>query len=244
MIKRILRKIHQIINGGNTSTNKPQLAKTDPNARFQKEHAWLKEYHFNTILDVGANTGQFAKKIRNLFPTSTIISFEPILEVYSKLVENFKGDSNFQSFNFALGDSEGKTTFNLNEFSDSSSMLKLSEHKQHFDFARQETEISINIKRLDEVLNVENLQKPYLVKLDVQGFEDKVIDGGKKIIEEAAMIITEVSFYDLYEGQPKFNTIYEKILALGFEYVGNYEQLNSPVNNKVLQADAIFIKKM
>jgi hypothetical protein len=47
----------------------------------------------------------------------------------------------------------------------------------------------------------------------------------------------------LYEGQKLFDNIYETLTSLGFSYAGNYEQLHSPANNAVLQADAIFIKK-
>jgi hypothetical protein len=51
-----------------------------------------------------------------------------------------------------------------------------------------------------------------------------------------------MSFQELYINQPLFNEIYVKLYSLGFKYCGNIEQLYSPLNNQILQADCLFIK--
>jgi hypothetical protein len=83
---------------------------------------------------------------------------------------------------------------------------------------------------------------PILIKIDVQGFEDKVIAGGADTIKKAKVIIIEVTFKELYTDQPLFHDIYEMLSKLGFTYHGNFDQLPSPVTGEILQADAIFIK--
>jgi hypothetical protein len=80
-----------------------------------------------------------------------------------------------------------------------------------------------------------------LVKLDVQGLEDKVIAGGNTTISQAACVLTEVSFQVLYDGQPLFDDIHCSLQQMGFEYAGNWDQLLDPKDGKPLQADAIFI---
>jgi len=210
---------------------------------FYQSHYWLKEQNFESIVDVGANVGQFGKKIRQYYPTADLYSFEPIPLVYKELIENFKGDNNFHPFNVGLGDKEGKLEFYLNEFSDSSSMLPIGDvHKENFPFTKNEKKIYVDVKTLDNCIDVTKIKKPYLVKLDVQGFEEQVINGGMEIIRNAEMIITEASFKELYKGQSLFDTLYEKIKAFGFQYIGNLDQMNSAFNGEPLQGDAIFRK--
>ncbi|MCD6062602.1 MAG: hypothetical protein K0R82_513 [Flavipsychrobacter sp.] len=210
---------------------------------WKKENAWLLERNFNTIIDVGANEGQFAMKMRKFFPAATIISFEPIPEVFHKLNANFAGDSRFISYCYGLGEQEQEASFFLNEYSPSSSLLKMADHTKHFDTAVKDKEIKVKITRLDDILKKTELKPPVLVKLDVQGYEDKVIGGGNNTIKAADLVISEVSFTSLYQDQKLFDDIYNSLSRLGFKYKGNYDQLYSPVDNSVLQADAIFIKE-
>jgi len=203
----------------------------------------LKEYQFRTILDIGANDGEFAKNAREIFPHTKIYSFEPIPAVYQKLKEYFIEDKNFVAYNYALGNFSGDSVFYMNEFSPSSSLLEMKEHKEHFDIALEETPISIKLERLDDFDFSEEIKRPLLVKIDVQGYELEVIKGGSEIIKSADAVVTEVSFTELYKDQPLFDEIYEALRSFGFKYAGNIEQLFSPVDGKLLQADAFFIKK-
>ena len=209
---------------------------------FEIKHKWLRERNIKTVLDIGANTGQFASKARALFPTAQIYSFEPIQAVYALLDKKFENDLKFKSFNLGLGDSKGIVSFFQNEFSDSSSLLPMNQlHKENFPKTINEKKIEIQIDQLDNLINDLDLERPILIKIDVQGFEDKVISGGEKVIEMANIAIIEVGFYKLYENQVMFDDILLKMNSLGFIYKGNYDQLISPLNGSVLQADAIFI---
>lgn len=81
-----------------------------------------------------------------------------------------------------------------------------------------------------------------LVKIDVQGYEDRVIRGGQRVISRAKVLIVETSFQTLYDGQPLFEDIYDTLLKMGFRYIGALWQLRSPLNGSILQADSIFVK--
>ena len=72
---------------------------------------WLPTYHINTIIDVGANVGQFAQEIRLVLPQAFVYSFEPLLDCYHQLVGNMSGDQKCKAFNVALGDKEGGVSF-------------------------------------------------------------------------------------------------------------------------------------
>lgn len=212
--------------------------------KFKETHKWIGEQSFKSIVDIGANVGQFGKKIRQFYPDAKLYSFEPIPFVCDELNLNFEGDNNFKSFNVGLGDSEGKTKFFLNLFSDSSSMLPIGElHKKNYPYTKDEIEIEVTVKKLDNCFEEGELQKPYLVKIDVQGFEEQVIRGGIEVIKNADMIITESSYKELYEGQSLFDALYEKLKGFGFDFMGNFEQMESAFNGEPLQGDAIFQKR-
>jgi FkbM family methyltransferase len=203
---------------------------------------WIGKFSINTIIDVGANQGQFAEKILKVFPKGMLYCFEPLPDVFNQLRINFGDKKNVHLYNFGLGEKDEEVMIFNNEYSPSSSLLEMLDlHKKNFNFAVKTSPKTISIKRLDE-FEAELTQKPILIKIDVQGYEMQVLRGGEKVIEEAEIIIIETTFQQLYKDQPLFNDIYEYFTKRGFYYAGNIEQLLSPIDKHILQADAIFIK--
>ncbi|HQW84114.1 MAG TPA: FkbM family methyltransferase [Ferruginibacter sp.] len=204
---------------------------------------WLKEMNIKTVIDIGANEGQFASIIRKLLPESTIYSFEPIPHCYEKLKKNFSNDNRFKAFNMACGDEDAEIEMNINNFSPSSSLLEVNDlHVKNFKHTAASKKQLIPVKKLDGLQSELPLIKPYLVKIDTQGYEDKVIKGGADIIANAQVVFIELTYKPLYKGQTLFDGIYHEMLQLGFQYHGNTEELLSPVNGAVLQTDGVFIK--
>lgn len=205
---------------------------------------WLQEMNIRTVLDIGANEGQFALMIRKLLPKAAICSFEPIPDCYNKLIAHFNNDTAFKAFNVAVGDKEEMIEMNINDFSPSSSLLEIDElHVDNFKHTAQSKKQLISVKALDGLRAELNLVKPYMVKIDTQGYEDKVIQGGQQVLEEAEVIFIELSYRSLYKEQTLFEDIYRDLVRLGFQYHGNFEELLSPINGAVLQSDGIFIKR-
>ena len=205
---------------------------------------WLKEMNINTVLDIGANEGQFALMIRKLLPQVTICSFEPIPDCYTKLLANFSKDRDFKAFNVAVGDKEETIEMNINDFSPSSSLLEIDDlHVENFKHTANTKKQLIQVKTLDGLRTQIDLAKPYLVKIDTQGYEDKVIRGGQEVLAGADVIFVELSYRSLYKEQTLFDDIYNNLVRLGFQYHGNFEELLSPINGSVLQSDGIFIKR-
>jgi FkbM family methyltransferase len=206
-------------------------------------YKWLKNQNIKTVIDIGANIGQFALKIHKILPNAKIYSFEPLNDCYCKLVSNLKHVSNFRAFNYALGDtSDDNVEMHRSQFSPSSSLLKMSElHKQTFPYTDVETMEKISIRRLDEIANALNIEDNVLIKIDVQGFEEKVLAGGKKTISKAQIIIIETSIEQLYEGQSTFDGIVDIMKGMGYAFKGCWDQMKSPVDGRVLSCDLIFM---
>jgi hypothetical protein len=87
------------------------------------------------------------------------------------------------------------------------------------------------------------LEKPVLLKIDVQGYEAHLLNGAKNFIKSVDCILIELSLEELYKGQPLFNDIYTMLNNEGFTYAGNFDQQISKKNGRILQVDAIFIRK-
>ena len=206
---------------------------------------WLKDLGIDTILDIGANTGQFAGFLRKQFPAARIFSFEPIPDCYRELCKSMFGDSRFRAFNLAVSDINGTVSFHLSSFSQSSSMLPMGQlHKDNFPFTAGEETITVESVRLDDFAKTIDLGGKLLIKIDVQGVEEKVVAGGADTIRKADVLFLETNFQRLYKGQPLFKEVVDIVSGLGFQYMGNVAgHLISPINGICLEEDSIFVNR-
>lgn len=205
---------------------------------------WLQEMGISTVIDVGANNGGFAGLINKILPDVSIYSFEPLKDCFNELKINTSNIKNIKYFNYALGSEESEQIMNHNEFAPSSSLLNINEaHTSAFPFTAKTVPEKIIIKRLDSFLDEIQIRRKVLLKIDVQGYEINVLDGAPEFLKSTDLIIVETSFFQLYDGQPLFHDVYTKLYESGFRYHGNFDQLANPVNNQILQADAVFLRK-
>lgn len=195
----------------------------------------------NTIIDVGANIGQFSVSAANMFPAANIYSFEPLPDCYKKLKTNSNKYSNINVFQVALGNEKGSVEFNVNKHSHSSSILSLSDnHKKSFPAAEVSHVIDVEIDTLDSVLVGIDLVSPVMLKIDVQGYEGLVLDGLDCKSPNIDLIILESSFKPMYEGELLFMDIIEKMKLKGFEFDRPVGWLESEDTGEIVQMDMLF----
>jgi FkbM family methyltransferase len=203
----------------------------------------LRQYEIATVIDVGANVGQFAVLMRELLPEARVWSFEPLPDVFASLESRFAEDSLVTALPYALSDHEGEALIQRSAFSPSSSLLPMAElHQREWPLSADCSEVEVQLRTLDGLLRQEVITPKgnVMVKLDVQGHEDAVIRGGQQLLASARVVIVEVSFEPLYHGQPLFADIYTLLSRLGFIYRGSLDQHFSPTLNRFLFADAVF----
>jgi FkbM family methyltransferase len=190
-----------------------------------------------TVIDVGANKGEFVDAAKFVFPGAKIYAFEPIPGLNEKLKR--KG---VEAFDFGLWDSEGEEKFYWRERADgASSFLKPLESK---DLKRKERmddirEIKVKRKRFDS-LGLE-IERPCYVKIDVEGAEDRVIRGFGDKLKEVDVLQIEWIFKEGYENQMEMNKIVKILEGYGFTgFIQKgvvYEKGGTPV-----QCDLLFFK--
>jgi len=204
---------------------------------------WLGPYRIGTVIDIGANEGQFAREIHAILPEATIYSFEPLQDCCDALRRTMRDVANFRAFPWALGDRDASVEMHRSDFSPSSSLLPMGQlHKDVFPHTQATHAETVTVRTLDGVMADLEVTGGLLVKIDVQGTEDKVILGGRQTLARAAVVITETSFQELYEGQSLFAAIHDLLSPMGFQYAGMLgPQRKNPADGSVLQADAIFV---
>lgn len=205
---------------------------------------WFQNQNIKTVVDVGANTGQSAEFFRKALPYSKIYSFEPNKDTFRLLLERTKGWQLFYPFNVALGGSNGHVDFFLSNYSPSSSLLDMGAlHKQLFPHTANITKTTVEECRLDSVFENITLEQNVLFKIDVQGYENRVLSGAAKTLGAVSIIVAEILFEELYENQASFLEIYEILRKFSFVYKGSLaDGRRNPKTGLLLFEDAVFVK--
>jgi len=212
---------------------------------WMENYKWISDYKIGTIIDVGANIGQFINWSSATFNNPYIYAFEPIQSVFNQLKVKFGNKDNIELFNYAIGNVSGELNINVNENSPSSSILDLdTKHIENFNFAVNTKKEVINVRTLDSFYETFNLKSNLLVKIDVQGFEHNVILGANEILSLAKVVIVELSFLSLYKNQLLFDDVAIMLRDLGFRYKGNLEdQSRDKESGAPMFVDAVFVNE-
>jgi FkbM family methyltransferase len=194
-----------------------------------------------TVIDVGANAGQFAVASAMIFPNVEVYSFEPVPETVSALKENVRNLPNVKVYPFALGERPGHSTFHVNSHSQSSSILALGRpHLEAFPDEREVRTIEVELTTLDAVFHMIHLKPPVLLKLDVQGYEAKTLAGAQQTLKRCDYVVAEASFKPMYEGETPFSEILAMMERKNFAFLRPVGWLTEPRTGEILQLDALF----
>ena len=202
----------------------------------------LRSFGIETVIDVGAGAGQYGRQLRGLGFKGRIISFEPLRNAFERLRPTAERDGAWQAFNIALGDADGKTVINVAGNSDSSSLLNmLDSHIRYAPESKCVGRQEIEVKRLDSVFDsICGGCKGVYLKIDTQGYEDKVLAGAERSLNAIDTIQVEMSLVPLYEGQALFPQMYQRLCGLGYCVVALEPGFSDRKTGRLLQIDGIF----
>jgi FkbM family methyltransferase len=204
----------------------------------------LRSERIDVVLDVGANAGQYAQRLRSAGYDRRIVSFEPLSEAFAALERVTADDPLWEARRLALGDEDGTAEIHVAANSWSSSLLAMGE--RHLasapDSAYTGTEV-VRVARLDSIWEdvVRDGERVFL-KLDVQGFEMHVLRGAAAHLDGVAGVQVELALTPLYEGDSPWREVVDHLEARGFELAGLEPGFEDPDTGRMLQADGILVR--
>jgi FkbM family methyltransferase len=205
------------------------------------EHqALLRRIPCTTVVDVGANRGQFSLVCRQVLPSCRIVAFEPLMSAAAAFRRVFAGDNQTRLFEAAIGTAEGKATMHVSKREDSSSLLPIGAGQSRvFPESGASHECEVVVAPLSKYLSRDDIARPALLKIDVQGFEREVLNGSLSLLDGFDHIYVECSFVELYVGQALITEIVTLLDRRGFRLSGIYNPYFD-VDGLAIQADCHF----
>lgn len=219
---------------------KPQAS---PEAALGK---MLAEHSIDTVLDVGANEGHYARLLREVGYRGRIISFEPGEVAHERLRRSAKEDPLWiVAPRTALGNQDGEVRLNVssNDGLSSSVLPMLENHRRAAPGAVYVGSELVPVTRLDRAATslLSGAQRIFL-KVDVQGYEFQVLEGATEVLRRVVGVQLELSLVPLYEGQALFPTLMDRMQRQCFEVWGIIPGLVDNTSGRLVQTDAIFFR--
>jgi FkbM family methyltransferase len=203
--------------------------------------------HINCVLDVGANTGQFAKGLRSQGYAGRIVSFEPSSDALPMLLEATSFDRDWSVRAVALGRERRVAT--MHRFGNSlfNSLHEVSDHTRDlFTDAVKVGEELIEVSTLDHEYesSVKGITNPrVLLKSDTQGHDLDVIEGGLGVLPDISAILVELSVSPIYRDQPGLIAVYGRLIDLGFRPSGMFPVNLGTDGLSVIEFDGVFVRR-
>lgn len=178
------------------------------------------------VVEAGAFDGHDTKKIALQWPEGIVHAFEPVPEIYERLLKNTSMLSNVYRYPLALSDNTGTSEFYISEkptkpgiASQAGSLHKPKERlsRSPIIFPRMATVQTIT---LDQWADENGISAIDLLWLDTQGHELAILQAAPKMIHHIKVVLAEVSFIESYEGQPLYENVVTWMAEHGFEQVG------------------------
>ncbi len=192
------------------------------------------------VYDIGANVGEFACFLAKSPSVAVVYCFEPLPEVFSELQAQTRNIPKIRCFQIALGDRCGLQPMLANQFSPSSSILPMTcIHTEEIPGSSRVHPIEVHMLTLEEAVQEYSLRPPDFIKMDVQGFEDRVIGGGLDIVRYARFCLLELSLVPLYQHSVMITEMNGRMRDLGFRLVKFVGEIKGKTG-EILQLDGLY----
>ena len=197
----------------------------------------------NTILDIGAHTGQFHSWAKRVWPDVGIFMIEAnkLHESVLDRLAMMNGDSYLIA---ALGDEEREVTFYTRSDKPQTEGNSYYKEAGWWDIPQLIQESKVNLQKLDNIFEDEAVFE--LIKIDTQGSELDILKGGKELVSRASVVVLEVSIIEYNEGAPTSEELTDYMNSIGFEEkmcIGEHISNEPKWKDVIIQKDLVFLKK-
>ena len=163
------------------------------------------------FFDIGANVGLYTWEVREACPTRNILAFEPDPENI-KLLEKTLGEANLQNLEIcqsALSNQTGDASFFQDTLTSATGCVGGNDKPRIEQYLNSSSnEIRVKTETIDSI--VKDDKTPSLIKIDVEGHEVEVLQGGRNTLNEAKPLLIIESF------PPKLHTVLSFLHEIGY----------------------------
>jgi len=187
---------------------------------------------FGSIIDVGTHAE--IPELRQVFPHNRHVLFEPASEFFPRIAANYAG-LNWELIPVAVSDTDGEGSLRKSSIDGSEISHSKLEASMTPDLALREGDLDVcrvRTVRLDTFFKTRNEPKPYLLKIDVDGFEIPILRGAEGILDDVDCIVIEATMDTFFER-------FEFIARRGFQLFDIVDQCY--YGGVFSQADLVFV---
>lgn len=188
------------------------------------------------ILDIGAHAGSHCLLYAKLNPTVVIHAFEPQSQQCALLKHNIKTfNVNVTAHNIALGNKECDASM-CGFIRDGPNAGESIVSNKQYNLGGRQIGLggeSVKIKKLDDIMDELKLDTVSYIKLDVEGFENLVLDGGYDTLKKHRPVVffennhkhIEDDMVEFYV-EPRYKDVFATLISLEYSIInvggGNY----------------------
>jgi FkbM family methyltransferase len=203
------------------------------------EHKPALNRPLKTVVDIGANRGQFALAARAI-SGAKVVSFEPLPAVAVLFQKVFSEDASVKLHVAAIGEKAERKLIHLSARDDSSSLLEIgSAQSSHYPGTHEVGTLEVDVGPLERFMTKAEIVRPAMLKLDVQGYELQALAGCKSLISNFDYVYCECSFVELYKNQKLAGDVIDFLRLLGFNLSGIFNP-SYDLKGNCIQADFLF----
>jgi FkbM family methyltransferase len=199
------------------------------------------------VIDVGANSGQYAMSLREMGYKGYIVSFEPVKVAYGTLELNAKADEKWLCYNLALGDKDQVKTINVYKSTVFSSFLEANAYsKDIWRSLESVTTEEVSVIRLDDILpelaRRTGCSRLFL-KMDTQGYDSNVFRGSLNSLDSIRGLQSELALIPVYKEMPLAYDVLNEFHKAGFYISGMYPINREDASLAVIEYDCVLVKR-
>lgn len=207
----------------------------------------LRRLDVNVVLDVGANSGQYAKRLRRDGYTGRIVSFEPIPLIADRLEKAAADDPDWHVVRCALGDRDQQVEMNVGVGQGRfSSLLPASGFGRTWSSRIDaHSPVPVSVRRLDGLFeeSVAGVADPRVyLKLDTQGYDLQAFAGAGELVTRFVGMQSEMSLVPLYDGMPHLTEQLTTYEAAGFQVTGMFPVIIDRPTMRVIEFDTVMVR--
>jgi len=204
----------------------------------------FRRFGIDLIFDIGANTGQYAQKMRRLGYEGEIVSFEPLPDAFEELTRVASNDPRWDAVNMAVGNKDGEIDLNVSKNSYSSSIMEmLPKHLESAPDSIYTGSIEVPICKTSSVVYTYSREGQHLLlKTDTQGYERQVYEGCRDTFDKITGFQMELSLVPLYRGETLMQEMVDLLRNDGFKLMLMEPGHQDYRTSEILQVEALFFK--